>query len=132
MMSSQNHIFHHPIVCPNPNPNPNVDRPTSNRGMQPAVDTDMPNPLICNITPCTAHPINPLSSHISRVRHYSGPLLNMTEQIKLDVYRDHPDNIVIKLVGHQLHNGELWFMCRWRGFTAEIDSALPQNIILED
>ena len=23
-------------------------------------------------------------------------------------------------------------MCRWRGFTAEIDSPLPQDIILED
>lgn len=36
----------------------------------------------------------------------------MTEQLRLDINRDHPDNVVSKLVSHQLHNEELWFMCR--------------------
>ena len=56
----------------------------------------------------------------------------MTEQLRDDVNKDHPDNIVGKLVGHQVHNGKLWFMCRWRDFTAEIDSPLEESIILED
>ena len=94
--------------------------------------TAMPTPLICTVVPCTAHASKPFDAHISRVRRFAGKLLNMTEQLQQSINRDHPDNVVSKITSHQVHNGKLWFMCRWRGFTAEVDSPLEQTIVLED
>lgn len=42
----------------------------------------------------------------------------------MDVKKDHPDNIVAKVVGHKLHNQQLYMMVRWKGFTTELDQYL--------
>ena len=49
--------------------------------------------------------------------------MHMTEQLQLEVQREHPDNIVAKIVGHEVKHGTLYMMCRWKGFTAEMDTA---------
>ena len=46
----------------------------------------------------------------------------MTEQIRTDLARDHPDNVVVKLVGHDMSDDEVWFRCRWKGFSKAVDS----------
>ena len=85
-----------------------------------------------NPTSFTTHLSKSLSTYISRLWRFADPILNTTEHLRLDIDRDHPDNIVNKLMSQQLHNDEMWFMCLWSDFPAEIDSPLPQDIILED
>ena len=46
----------------------------------------------------------------------------MTEQLKLEVKVDFEDNIVAKIVGHEVKHGRLYMTCRWQGFTAEMDT----------
>ena len=46
----------------------------------------------------------------------------LTEQIKLDVEKDFEDNVVAKIVGHEVKHGTLYMACRWQGFTAEMDT----------
>ena len=56
------------------------------------------------------------------MRRFAGSQLNMTQQLKKSVEKDHPDNIVAKVVDHAMHDGVLYLLVRWRGFTAEKDS----------
>ena len=56
------------------------------------------------------------------MRRFASSDLGITEQLKLDVMRDHPDNIVQKLTKHKHDEGRLWFKVRWLGFTAARDS----------
>ena len=91
------------------------------------------NRLVYKVKPCTQHDMPAFEAHVARLRRFAGAhQLNMTEQLKLDISRDHPDNIVSKLVGHRLHEGDMWFMCRWKGFTKEIDSLQAAEVLLED
>lgn len=46
----------------------------------------------------------------------------MTEQLQLEVKREHPDNVVAKIVGHEMKHGTLYMMCRWKGFITEMDT----------
>ena len=94
-----------------------------NTWLGPAVVTDIVSPLVYTIRPYTIYESEVLDVHVSRMRRFAGRNLHMTEQLKNDVQRDFPDNIVGKIVGHEMHEGKLFMMCRWQGFTAELDSA---------
>ena len=58
------------------------------------------------------------------LRRFASKNLHMSEQIQLEVVRDHPNNIVQKIVSHKMHNGELYMMVRWKGFTENLDQYL--------
>ena len=88
----------------------------------PAVVLRAVTPLVYTIRPYTMYETEPKDVHITRLRRFAGSRLNMTEQLRIDVEYDHPDNIVHRLVAHKMDNGELWFKCRWKGFTAAMDS----------
>ena len=47
--------------------------------------------------------------------------LGNTEQIWMDIARDHRDNVIQKLTGHRFDD-DLWFKVRWIGFTATRDT----------
>lgn len=49
----------------------------------------------------------------------------MTEQLRLDNERDHPDNIISKVVSHTSDVEDIYFRVRWRGFTSELDTHIP-------
>ena len=98
----------------------------------PAVVTAMVTPLVFSIRPYTLYESEVRDMHISRLRRFAGNQLNVTEQLRLAIERDHPDNIVGKIVGHEVINGTLWMKCRWRGFTAELDSLQTAAILSED
>ena len=70
--------------------------------------------------------------HIDRLRRFAGSKLNVTEELRISIEQDHPDNIVAKIVDHQVVGDVLWMTCRWRGFTAELDSAQRASILAED
>ena len=98
----------------------------------PAVVTDIVTPLVYTIRPYTLYASEERDVHICRLRRFAGSGLHMTEQLQLSVQRDMPDNIVGKIVSHQVDNGTLWMMCRWKGFTSELDSLQRASILAED
>ena len=51
-------------------------------------------------------------------------LSQLSEELRLEIEKDHPHNVVAKIVAHQVDadSGELHLKCRWRGFTAKLDS----------
>ena len=85
----------------------------------------MVTPFIYTIRPHTLYGSEEFDVHISRIRRFAGRHLRMTDQLRLDIERGHQDNIVRSIVGHEMSGGELWLMCRWTGFTSELD--LPQR-----
>ena len=62
-------------------------------------------PLVYQIRPYTLYESQPFDVHIQRLRRFAGKKLSMTEQLRLDVNREHPDNIVSKIVGHEMKHG---------------------------
>ena len=98
----------------------------------PAVVTAQVTPLVFTIRPYTLYESQERDIHITRLRRFAGSQLHVTEQLRLAIEHDHPDNIVAKIVGHQEVDGVLWMMCRWRGFTAELDSLQEATVLCED
>ena len=80
------------------------------------------NPLIYIVDPVGAHHVQPFAVHVSLLRRFAAASLNITEQLRIEIQLDHPDNIVQKLVAHKPHDGGLWYKVRWLGFTAERDT----------
>ena len=61
------------------------------------------NQLVFKVKPCTDYDLKPFDVHAARLRRFAGAYhLNMTEQLKLDVQWDHRDNVVSKIVKHQV------------------------------
>ena len=100
--------------------------------MGPAVVTTMVNPLVFTIRPYTLYESELRDIHISRLRRFAGNKLHVTEQLQLAIERDLPDNIVAKIVGHEVVDGIIWMKCRWRGFTSELDSMQKASVLAED
>jgi hypothetical protein len=98
----------------------------------PAVVTAMVTPLVFTIRPYTLYESETRDIHISRLRRFAGSGLQVTEQLQLAIERDLPDNIVGKIVSHEVYDGVLWMKCRWRGFTSELDSLQTATILAED
>jgi len=97
----------------------------------PAVVTKIVTPLVYSIRPYTLYESQAFDVHVKRLRRFAGKHLHMTEQLRLEAERDHPDNIVAKIVGHEEANGALYMTCRWKGFTAEMDSAQEAKELFE-
>ena len=97
----------------------------------PAVVMDVPTPMIYTIRPYTMYESQPFDVHMSRVRRFASKDLRMTQQLRLSVKQDHPDNVVQQIVSHEMHNDVLYMMCRWRGFTKELDSAQRADSLAE-
>jgi len=97
----------------------------------PAVVTKIVTPLVYRIRPYTLYESQAFDVHIKRLRRFAGKRLHMTEQLKLEAERDHPDNIVAKIVSHEIKDGTLYMMCRWKGFTTEMDSAQDAKELFE-
>ena len=70
--------------------------------------------------------------HVCKLRRFAAASMELTEQIRTDLARDHPDNIVSKLVDHDLSNGETWFRCRWKGFSKAVDSWQTGEVLHQD
>ena len=60
--------------------------------------------------------------HVCKLRLFAADSLQLTEQIRADLVRDHPDNVAAKLVGHDMSDGEVWFLCRWKNFNKAVGS----------
>ena len=88
-------------------------------------------PLVYQIRPYTLYESQPFDVHIQRLRRFAGKQLTMTEQLRLEVNREHPDNIVSKIVGHEMKHGTLYMKVRWKGFTAEMDTAQEATELFE-
>ena len=88
----------------------------------PAEIVTMPTSFVYEIRPYTVYQSQPYECHIARLRRFAGRHLHVTEQLQIDVDKDHPDNVVGSIVSHKMHDGEIYFLCRWRGFTTELDS----------
>ena len=52
--------------------------------------------------------------------------------IRDSLARDHPDNVVSKLVSHAYEDGTMWFLCRWKGFSKEVDSWQTSDVLQHD
>ena len=88
----------------------------------PGVVQQQVSPLVYLVQPAGVPHAKPFHAHVCRLRRFATQALQLTEQLRVDLARDHPDNIVSKVVQHQHTNGVLWFRCRWLGFTAEADT----------
>ena len=90
----------------------------------PCVVTKVVTSLVYRIRPYTLYESQPFDVHIhiQRLRRFAGKKLHMTYQLKLEVKVDFEDNIVAKIVGHEVKHGTLNMTCRWQGFTAEMDT----------
>ena len=84
--------------------------------------------LVCEFTNTWNFPFD---VHMTRVRRFAGKDLHMTQQLRLAAKRDHPDNVVGKIVSHQMHKRALYMTCRWRGFTSELDSLQRADSLAE-
>ena len=80
------------------------------------------SPLVFTVKPAGVDHAKPFPVHVCRLRRFATQALHMTQQLRLDAARDHPDNIISKLTAHQHHGNTLWFKCRWLGFTAAVDT----------
>ena len=85
------------------------------------------SPLIYTIRPYTLYQSNTFDVHIKHLRRFASKDLHVTEELQLDIDWDHPDNIILKLVGHKVHGDEMHFKVRWKGFTTEMDSWKPAS-----
>lgn len=79
------------------------------------------NPQVYIVEPIAVENVRPFPVHIQRLRRFAFSDLGITEQLRMDVLRDHPDNVVQKLTDHRFDEG-LWCKVRWLGFTATRDS----------
>ena len=79
------------------------------------------NPQVFIVEPVAVEHVRPFPIHVQRLRRFASSDLGITEQIRMDVIRDHPDNVVQKLTQHR-YDGALWFKIRWLGFSAARDS----------
>ena len=79
-------------------------------------------PMVFIVEPVGIPHVRPFPVHVQRLRRFAAAGLEITEQLQLDVQRDHPGNVVQKVVGHQVHDGRLWCRVRWLGFSAARDS----------
>jgi hypothetical protein len=98
----------------------------------PAVVTEVVSPLILTIRPYTLYDRQSFDVHISRVRRFAGKDLHVTEELRRDIEKDHPDNVVGKVVNHSVENGTLFLRVRWKGFTAEMDTWQEGKVMFED
>ena len=81
------------------------------------------SPLVYEVKPADMEHAKPMDVHAYKLRRFAAASLQLTEQIHTDLTRDHPDNIVSKLVGHDVvDDGVMWFRCRWKGFSKAVDS----------
>ena len=97
----------------------------------PAVVTGIVSPLVITIRPYTAYESETFDVHMSRIRRFAGKNLRVTETLQHDIDKDHPDNIIAKVVKHTVKDGTLYVQCRWKGFTAEMDSMQEAGIIYD-
>ena len=88
----------------------------------PAVITKKVTPLVYRIRPYTLYESQTFDVHVKRLRRFASKGLNITEQLRLSVERDHPDNIVQAIQKHEMRNDTLYMQCRWKGFTKAMDS----------
>ena len=79
------------------------------------------NPQVYIVEPVAVAHVRLFPVHIQRLRRFASSDLGVTEQLAIDVQRDHPDNIVQKLTNHRFDQN-LWFKIRWLGFSAARDS----------
>ena len=78
----------------------------------PGVVLQKVSPMVYEVKPAGIDHAKPMDVHVCKLRRFAVASLNMTEQIRTDLARDHPDNVVAKLVGHDMSNNEVWFRCR--------------------
>ena len=88
----------------------------------PCVVTKVVTPLVYRIRPYTLYESQSFDVHIQRLRRFTDKKLHMTEQLNLEVKADFEDNIVTKIMGHEVNHGTLYMTCRCQGFTAEMDT----------
>lgn len=69
------------------------------------------NPQVFIVEPIAVENVRPFPVHIRRLRRFVSPDLGITEQLRIDVVRDHADNVVQKLTAHQF-DGILLFKIR--------------------
>jgi hypothetical protein len=98
----------------------------------PAVVTEVVSPLVLTVRPYTLYDRESFDVHISRVRRFAGKDLHVTEELQRDIEKDHPDNIVGKIVDHKMENGTMYLRVRWKGFTAEMDTWQDGKVLFED
>ena len=76
----------------------------------PVVVTRIVTPLVYRIRPYTLYECQVFDVNIKRLRRFAGKQLHMTEQLRLEAERDHRDNIVAKIVSHDMKDGTLYMM----------------------
>lgn len=89
------------------------------------------NPQIYIVDPVGLEHVRPFAVHVSLLRRFASSQLDVTEQLTEEIRRDHPDNVVQKLVAHKHHDGNLWLQVRWLGFTAERDTWQQATLLAE-
>ena len=96
-------------------------------------------PMVFIVEPVGVPHVRPFPVHTQRLRRFATADLDVTEQLRIDVQRDHPANVIQKLVDHQVYNHQLWFRVRWLGFSAardtwqlaaEINASAPNTILV--
>jgi hypothetical protein len=97
----------------------------------PGTITDHTNHLTYTVKPKTEHGKS-MQIHACRIRPFATAALNLTQQIREDIVRDHPDNIVQRILSHRYSNKKLWMWCHWKGFTKNADSYQEAKILYED
>ena len=98
----------------------------------PGVITRRLSPLVYGVKPAGMQHAKEMQVHVCRLRRFAAACLGLTEQIRTDLARDHPDNIVAKVVAHGEHDDKVWFRCRWKGFTREADTWQLGSVLVED
>ena len=98
----------------------------------PGVVLQQVSPLVFQVKPAGVEHAKPMEVHVCKLRRFAAASLQLTEQIRTDLARDHPDNIVAKLVAHEISDGEVWFRCRWRGFSKAVDSWQTGEVLHTD
>ena len=90
------------------------------------------SPMVYEVKPAGVPHAKPMEVHVCKLRRFAAASLQLTEQIRADLARDHPDNVVAKLVGHDMSDGEVWFRCRWKGFSKAVDSWQTGEVLQQD
>lgn len=79
------------------------------------------NPQVFIVEPIAVEHVQPFPVYIQRLRRFASSDLGITEQLRIDVSRDHPDNVIQKLTKHKF-DVKMWFRVRWLGFSAAKDT----------
>ena len=90
------------------------------------------SPLVYEVKPAGIEHASAMEVHVCKLRRFATASLHMSEQIRTDLARDHPDNVVSKLVDHVVENDTMWFKCRWKGFSKAVDSWQTSDVLQQD